>query len=67
MDKIKQLETGTKIKFLTGNDKNKVFTLTSTLRPCARTEGCYTAESETGTTVYIFPSELKKHGYIIVS
>lgn len=67
MCKNGNLKTGTKIRFLTGNDRNKIFTIKSDLKQCARTEGCYTAESDNGVEVYIFPSELKKHGYIVVS
>ena len=63
----KQLEIGTRIKFLTGKDKNKVFKIIKELTPCARTEGCYTAIIENSEmTVYIYPSELKKHGYVTV-
>lgn len=66
MSEANNLPIGTKIQFLTGNDKNKTFTIKSELIPCTRTEGCYTAESDTGTTVYIFPSELGKQGYKII-
>lgn len=63
----KELEIGTRIEFLTGKDKNKVFKIIKQLTPCARTEGCYTAIVEdSGMTVYIYPSELKKHGYVTV-
>ncbi len=64
---VKELQPGTKIRFLSGNDKNRIFTLKSNLTLCARSEGCYRAESESGTEVYIFPSELIKYGYCIES
>ena len=67
MGKTYNLEIGAKLQFLTGNDRNKPFTIISDLQPCARTEGCYTAIMDEGMTVYIFPSELKKHGYAIIN
>ena len=61
-----KLEINTKISFLSGNDKGEVFTILSELRPCARTEGCYRAAMNDGTEVWIFPSELKRYGYMVV-
>lgn len=68
MDIKMQFKIGTKFKFVTGNDKDKVFVILSELRPCARTEGCYRAKYEdSGVEVYIFLSTLKELGYVLLN
>ena len=64
---MEKLRINTKISFLSGIDKGEVFTILSEMRPCARTEGCYRATMNEGTEVWIFPSELKRYGYMVVS
>ena len=68
MDIKMQFKIGTKFKFVTGNDKDKVFVILSELRPCARTEGCYRAKYEdSGVEVYILLSTLKELGYVLLN
>lgn len=65
---MKNIKMGTKIKFATGNDKDKVFVILSRLNHCARTEGCYKAKYEDSEIeVYIFPDTLKELGYSVVN
>lgn len=64
---MEKLKINAKIIFLSGNDKGKVFTILSELRPCARTEGYYRATMNGVDEVWIFSSDLKRHGYMIVS
>ena len=62
-----QFKVGTRLKFVTGNDKDRVFVILSELCPCARTEGCYRAQYEDNEVeVYIFPSTLKELGYVLL-